>query len=50
MKKIEDFHVNSEFLLTLTINEIIDEINNLNNKTRLLTEKLDLIEKDEKEK
>lgn len=48
MKKIENFHVADEFLLTSSINEIIDEINNLNNKTRLLTEQLDLIEKEMK--
>lgn len=48
MKKIENFHVTSEFLLTSSINEIIDEINNLNNKTRLLTEQLELIEKEMK--
>ena len=48
LKKIENFHVTSEFLLTSSINEIIDEINNLNNKTRLLTEQLELIEKEMK--
>ncbi len=50
MKKISRYLnlVDNEFLMACSINELIDEVSNLNNKTRLITERLDLIEKEMK--